>query len=75
MRPLLTSGKEAKMLVLTRKTSESIILQLAEGIDPATPIGDILDKITITPVGVNGNQIKLGIDVLEGVRILREEIV
>ena len=47
------------MLVLTRKLGESIIIN---------------DNIKVTILGVNGKQIKLGIEAPKGVPILREEI-
>ena len=63
------------MLVLTRKPTESIILTLADGIDPATPVGDVLSQpIQITAVEIKGNQVRLGIDAPVGVNILRDEL-
>lgn len=47
------------MLVLSRKLNESIVIG---------------NNIRITVVGVRGNQIRLGIEAPEAVRILREEI-
>lgn len=48
------------MLVLSRRTNEAVIID-----------GDI--KVVI--VGIEGNQVKLGIEAPDDVRILREELV
>lgn len=50
------------MLILTRRTSESII------------IGEGDDAITIQIASVNGNQVKLSIDAPRHVPVHREEI-
>jgi len=47
------------MLILSRRAGESLTIG---------------DEITITVVGVNGNQIRLGITAPREVRVLREEI-
>ncbi len=47
------------MLILSRRPGESLTIG---------------DEITITVVGVNGNQIRLGITAPRDVRVLREEI-
>ncbi len=47
------------MLILSRRPGESLTIG---------------DEITITVVGVNGNQIRLGITAPREVRVLREEI-
>lgn len=47
------------MLILSRKKGESIILD---------------DNITITIVEVKGEQIKLGIDAPETIKVYREEV-
>ena len=48
------------MLILTRRIHEKII------------IGD--DEITLVVLGINGNQVKLGIDAPESIMVHREEI-
>lgn len=48
------------MLVLTRKTDESIVID---------------DRITITILEVRGNKIRLGIKAPQDMPILREELV
>lgn len=47
------------MLVLTRKSGESLIIG---------------DEVTITVVEVRGNQVKIGIDAPESVKVYREEL-
>lgn len=47
------------MLILTRKTNESLIIN---------------DDIKVTILAVNGNQIKIGIDAPKEVSIHREEV-
>ena len=47
------------MLILTRKIGESLIID---------------DKVTVTVMGMKGNQVRLGIDAPRNVRIYREEI-
>ncbi len=47
------------MLILTRRPSESIIIN---------------DNITITVLGVKGNQVRLGICAPDNVKVNREEI-
>lgn len=50
------------MLILTRRTSESII------------IGEGDDAITIQIAGINGNQVKVSIDAPRNIPVHREEI-
>lgn len=47
------------MLILTRRISESVIIG---------------DDVKITVLGVNGNQVRLGIDAPKSVSVHREEI-
>ncbi len=47
------------MLILTRKIGESLIID---------------DQVTVTVMGMKGNQVRLGIDAPRTVRIYREEI-
>jgi carbon storage regulator len=47
------------MLILTRKLGESL---------------RIGDNVTITVLGVNGNQVRLGIDAPKSVEVHREEV-
>lgn len=47
------------MLILTRKTGESMMIG---------------DNITVTVMGVKGNQIRIGVDAPKEVEVHREEI-
>ena len=47
------------MLVLTRKSGESLIIG---------------DEVTVTVVEVRGNQVKIGIEAPESVKVYREEL-
>ena len=62
-------------LVLTRRLHESIIISLDKSIDPMTPIGEILDEIMITPVGIKGTQIKLFINANKKLSVMRAELI
>lgn len=64
------------MLILTRKPSESVYIDLTEDLDPSTPIGDIFSnrRIEITIARVRGDQVKLGIHADPRLRILRAEL-
>ena len=61
-------------LILTRRLNESITISLKEHIDPMTPIGEILDVIMITPVGLHGNQIRLCINANRKISVMRTEL-
>lgn len=50
---------EKKMLVLTRRNNESIIIS---------------DNIVLTVLAVNGNQVKIGINAPKDIPVHREEI-
>lgn len=50
------------MLVLTRKPGQTVIVDLTEGVDPRTPVGELFVEgaITIRVLDVMGAQVKLG---------------
>lgn len=50
------------MLILTRRIGETLV------------IGDDADKVLLTVVGVQGNQVRLGIDAPKDVPVHREEV-
>jgi carbon storage regulator len=52
------------MLILTRRVGESVIIELATG-----------EQITVTVLGVKGNQVRLGTEAPAEVTVLREELV
>jgi carbon storage regulator len=51
------------MLVLTRRPGESIIIELPTG-----------ERITVTVLGIKGNQVRIGTDAPDDVSIVREEL-
>jgi carbon storage regulator len=52
-------GRAMRMLILTRKVGESI---------------QIGDEVTVTVLGVKGNQVRIGVDAPKDVAVFREEI-
>jgi len=50
------------MLILTRRVGETLI------------IGEGADQITVTVLGVNGNQVRIGVDAPKDVPVHREEV-
>lgn len=64
------------MLVLTRKPGQTVIVDLTEGIDPQTPVGELFagGAIVIRVTDVVGAQVKLGFEADGRFRILREEL-
>jgi carbon storage regulator len=58
------SGKRSlPMLILSRRPGENIITE--------TPAGE---RITVTVLGVKGNQVRIGTDAPEDITIMREEL-
>ena len=62
-------------LVLTRNVGQSISITPHESIDPMTPIGEIFDEILITPVRIQGGQIKIIINADRKLSIIRTELI
>jgi carbon storage regulator len=60
--PLKANG-DCAMLVLTRRVGESILIEL--------PTGDL---IKVAVLGVKGNQVRIGTDAPDDIKILREEL-
>ena len=56
---MLMKTGEGTVLILSRKVSESLILG---------------DEITVTVLGIKGNQVRIGIDAPREVAVHREEI-
>jgi len=52
-------SKEGKMLILTRRVGETLMIG---------------DEVTVTVLGVKGNQVRLGINAPKDVAVHREEI-
>jgi sRNA-binding carbon storage regulator CsrA len=51
------------MLVVSRRSDESILIKLAEGVDGTLTLKDLFSKgpIEITLLGGNGRRVKMGI--------------
>ncbi len=65
------------MLVLTRRTGESIFIFPSTQLNPNTPIAELFKDgpIRLTVTRVNGNQARLGIVAPASLIIAREEVV
>lgn len=64
------------MLVLTRRTGESILIFPSAQLAPNTPISELFrdGPIQLTLTRVNGNQARLGIVAPASLTIAREEV-
>lgn len=51
------------MLILTRRTAETIVIDIGEG-----------DTVEVTVLGVKGNQVRLGINAPKDIPVHRDEI-
>ena len=51
------------MLILTSRPGESLIIELPTG-----------EQIKVTVLGVKGNQVRIGTDAPDDIRIMREEL-
>ncbi len=58
------------MLILTRRPGESILID-----NPTGAIDCAAEPITVTVLGIKGNQVRIGIEALADITILREELV
>jgi len=70
------SIQEVIMLVLTRRTGESIFIFPSNELDPNTPISELFTAgpIQLTLTRINGNQARLGIVAPNSLTIAREEV-
>jgi len=64
------------MLILTRKLGEIIRIQLAENIDPQTPVGQLFTNgpIKFMVTHIQSTQVRLGIAADPRFLILRDEL-
>jgi len=64
------------MLVLSRKLGQVVRIDLLEGVDPRTPIGDLFAEqpITISITKIHAGQVRIAIAADSRLRILREEL-
>jgi len=65
------------MLVLTRRSGQSVLLSPKSDLDPKMQVADLFagGPVTVTVLAVRGDQIKLGIEAPTSVRVMREELV
>ncbi|MCO6414078.1 MAG: carbon storage regulator [Thiogranum sp.] len=65
------------MLILTRRVGETLFINLAGTVDPATPVGELFTEgsIEVAILGVKGNQVRVGLQASKQFNIVREELV
>lgn len=56
------------MLILTRRTGESIVIEIPQSVPSREPI-------RVTVVGLNGRQVRIGVDASPDIHIVRSELV
>jgi len=63
------------MLVVSRRSDESILIKLADGVDESLTIRDLFSKgpIEIMLLGGNGRRVKMGIHAPEELSIRRKD--
>lgn len=64
------------MLVLTRCPDETLVIDLAPGIDPSMSVGALFadGPLVITVAAVHGRQVRLGITATPRLHVLRGEL-
>ena len=64
------------MLILTRRTDESLVIQPAEGIDPNMTVAKLFaaGPLVVQVLAINGQQARLGIDAPAALAIVRDEL-
>lgn len=64
------------MLVLTRRSGQSIRLAPDPALDPATPIGELFrdGPIRIYIVGIAENRLRVGIEAHPRIEVVRDEL-
>lgn len=63
------------MLIVSRRNAESILIEPAEGIDPATPLSEVFNDgpIEITIFSGAGHRVKMGVDAPRALSIWRKD--
>lgn len=64
------------MLILTRRSGQSIRIMPYPELDPATPVGELFKHgpIAITILDATPNRLRLGIEAPSGLLVLRDEL-
>ena len=64
------------MLVLTRRQGQSILIQPSSDLDPSMTIADLFAEgpVEVAILGIDGKQIKVGIDAPKTLSVLRNEL-
>ena len=64
------------MLVLTRRQGQSILIRPAADLDPGTTIADLFANgpIEVAILGIDGKQIKVGVNASRSLSVLRNEL-
>ena len=65
------------MYVITKNLGESFCIDLADGVDPSTPVGDVLAEpveVSVTGVDESGT-VRLTVDAPDGLCITDSELV
>ncbi len=64
------------MLILTRRTGESLLLYPSQDIDPNMTVRELFANgpIEIWSEGFKGDQIKIGIEASSQIRVMRDEL-
>jgi sRNA-binding carbon storage regulator CsrA len=64
------------MLVLTRRPDESLVIEPAQGIDPAMTVGELFaaGPLVIEVLAIKGQQARIGIDAPAALAIVRDEL-
>jgi sRNA-binding carbon storage regulator CsrA len=66
---------DSTMLTLTRREGESLIIELNEAVNPATPVGDLLgDGMMLHIHKTRDGQVQLSLDAHPGLTITRSEL-
>lgn len=64
------------MLILTRRTGETLIIEPAQGIDPGMTVRELFEAgpVVVALLGTKGNQSRIGIAAPDCLNVVRSEI-